>query len=58
MNEYIGNPLQIRGAEQYMLQDGAGNGMRFLCVRNGWGLRGVDLAGSVRRSVPRDLLRG
>ncbi len=38
MNGYIGNPLQIRGAEQYTLQDGAGNGMRFLCVRNGRGL--------------------
>ena len=38
MNEYIGHPLQIRGAEQYVLQDGAGNGMRFLCVRNGRGL--------------------
>ncbi len=38
MNEYIGNPLQVRGAEQYTLQDGAGNGMRFVCVRNGRGL--------------------
>lgn len=38
VNDYIGNPLQIRGAEQYVLQDGAGNGMRFLCVRNGRGL--------------------
>ncbi len=38
MNYYVGNPLQIRGAEQYTLQDGAGNGMRFLCVRNGRGL--------------------
>lgn len=38
MNKYVGNPLQVRGAEQYTLQDGAGNGMRFLCVRNGRGL--------------------
>ena len=38
MNEYVGNPFQIRGAEQYTLQDGAGYGMRFLCVRNGRGL--------------------
>lgn len=38
MNAYVGNPLQVRGAEQYTLQDGAGNGMRFVCVRNGRGL--------------------
>lgn len=38
MNYYVGNPLQIRGCEQYILQNGKGNGMRFLCVRNGLGL--------------------
>ena len=38
MKDYVGNPLQVRGAEQYTLQDAAGNGMRFVCVRNGRGL--------------------
>lgn len=38
MNHYIGNPLQIRGAEQYILQNGRGDGMHFLYVRNGLGL--------------------
>ena len=35
MKDYIGNPLQIRGAEQYILQNGKGNGMHFVYVRNG-----------------------
>lgn len=38
MNFYIGNPLQTRGAEQYVLQNGKGDGMHFLYVRNGLGL--------------------
>ncbi len=38
MKAYVGNPLQIRGAEQYTLQGGKGNGMRFIYVRNGLGL--------------------
>ena len=36
--DYIGHPLQIRGAEQFVLQGGKGNGMHFLSVRNGLGL--------------------
>ncbi len=51
MNYYVGNPLQTRGAEQYTLQNGMGDGMRFLYVRNGLGLevwvsldRGGDLS--------------
>ena len=35
---YIGHPLQIRGAEQVVLQGGKGDGMHFLIVRNGLGL--------------------
>ncbi len=38
MMDHIGNSLQIRGIEQYVLQDGKGRGMRFLYVRNGLGL--------------------
>ena len=38
MKNYVGNPLQIRGAEQYILQNGKGDGMHFLYVRNGLGL--------------------
>ena len=34
----LGNPLQVRGAEEYILQGGRGQGMRFLYVRNGLGL--------------------
>ncbi len=34
----LGNPLQVRGAEEYILQGGKGQGMRFLYVRNGLGL--------------------
>ncbi len=52
MKNYIGNPLQIRGAEQYTLQNGKGNGMRFLCIRNGLGLElwlSLDRAGDVSR---------
>ncbi len=52
MKNYIGNSLQIRGAEQYTLQGGKGNGMRFLYVRNGLGLEAwisLDRCGDVSR---------
>lgn len=52
MKNYIGNPLQIKGAEQYILQNGKGNGMKFLYVRNGLGLEAwisLDRAGDVSR---------
>ena len=52
MKDYIGNPLQIRGAEKYMLQDGKGNGMNFLYIRNGLGLEAwisLDRAGDVSK---------
>ena len=52
MNNYIGNPLQIRGAEKYILQGGKGDGMHFLNVRNGLGLEvwlSLDRAGDVSR---------
>lgn len=52
MKDYIGNPLQIRGAEQYVLQNGKGDGMHFLYVRNGLGLEvwiSLDRAGDVSR---------
>lgn len=38
MKNYVGNPLQVRGAEQYTLQNGKGDGMHFIYVRNGLGL--------------------
>ncbi len=52
MKDYIGNPLQIRGAEQYILQNGKGDGMHFLCIRNGLGLEAwisLDRAGDLSR---------
>lgn len=52
MNSYIGNLLQVRGAEKYILQDGKGNGMHFLYIRNGLGLEiwiSLDRAGDVSR---------
>lgn len=52
MRNYVGNYLQTRGAEQYILQNGKGNGMRFLYVRNGLGLEAwisLDRAGDVSR---------
>lgn len=52
MNAYIGNPLQLRGAEQYVLQGGKGDGMHFLYVRNGLGLEAwisLDRAGDISR---------
>ena len=38
MKEYIGHPLQIRGAECFSLCGGKGDGMKYLSVRNGLGL--------------------
>ena len=38
IKNYVGNPLQTRGAEQYILQNGKGDGMHFVYVRNGLGL--------------------
>ena len=52
MKNYIGNSLQIRGAEKYILQDGKGDGMHFINVRNGLGLEvwiSLDRAGDVSR---------
>ena len=52
MKNYIGNPLQIRGAEQYTLQNGKGDGMHFLNIRNGLGIEiwiSLDRAGDVSR---------
>ena len=52
MNDYIGNPMQTRGAEQYVLQNGKGDGMHFIYIRNGLGLEAwisLDRAGDVSR---------
>lgn len=52
MKKYLGNPLQIRGAERYTLEGGKGNGMRFIFVRNGCGLEAwisLDRAGDLSR---------
>lgn len=52
MKNYIGNPLQIRGAEKYILQGGRGDGMHFLYIRNGAGLEvwlSLDRAGDASR---------
>ena len=38
MKEYIGHPLQLRGAECFSLCGGKGDGMKYLSVRNGLGL--------------------
>lgn len=54
MKKYIGNSLQIRGAEKYTLEGGKGNGMHFLYVRNGLGLElwiSLDRAGDVSRVI-------
>lgn len=37
-NKYIGHPLQLSGVEEYRLQGGKGDGMRFLRIRNGLGI--------------------
>ncbi len=52
MNNYIGNPLQLRGAEHYTLHGGRGEGMNFLYIRNGLGLEAwisIDRAGDLSR---------
>lgn len=52
MKNYIGNPLQTRGAERYTLEGGKGDGMHFLYVRNGKGLEAwisLDRAGDISR---------
>lgn len=52
MKNYIGNSLQIRGAERYTLEGGKGEGMHFLYIRNGLGLEvwiSLDRAGDVSR---------
>lgn len=52
MNYYVGHPLQTRGAEQYTLRGGKGEGLNFLCVRNGLGLEAwvaIDRAGDLYR---------
>lgn len=52
MNDYVGNPLQLRGGEQYTLRGGKGEGMNFLYVRNGRGLEAwisLDRAGDLSR---------
>ena len=38
MKYYVGHPLQTRGAEQYVLKGGKGEGMNFIYARNGLGL--------------------
>ncbi len=52
MKNYIGNPLQTRGCEKYVLQEGKGDGMHFLYIRNGLGLEAwisLDRCGDVSR---------
>ncbi len=52
MKNYVGNLLQVRGAERYILQGGKGEGMHFIYVRNGLGLEAwisVDRAGDISR---------
>jgi len=52
MKNYVGDYLQVRGAEQYVLQNGKGDGMHFLYIRNGLGLEcwiSLDRAGDVSR---------
>ncbi len=52
MMNYVGNPLQTCGVEQYTLHGGKGEGMRFLYVRNGLGLElwlSLDRAGDPSR---------
>ena len=54
MKYYVGHPLQTRGAERYKLQGGKGDGMEFLCVRNGKGLElwiSLDRCGDMTRVI-------
>ena len=52
MNYYVGHPLQTRGAEQYVLKGGKGEGMNFIYARTGLGLEiwiSVDRCADVSR---------
>jgi len=52
MKDYISNSLQVRGAEIYTLSGGKGDGMKFICIRNGLGLEAwvsLDRAGDISR---------
>lgn len=52
MKDYVGCSLQVRGAEKYVLQNGKGDGMHFIYVRNGLGLEAwisLDRAGDISR---------
>ncbi len=54
MKYYVGHPLQTRGVERYKLQGGKGDGMEFLCVRNGQGLElwiSLDRCGDTTRVI-------
>ena len=54
MTDYVGSPLQTRGAEQYTLHGAKGEGMRFLYIRNGLGLElwlSLDRAGDPSRVI-------
>ena len=52
MKYYVGNTLQTRGAERYILDGGKGDGMHFVYIRNGKGLEAwvsLDRAGDISR---------
>lgn len=52
MKDYVGCSLQVRGVEKYVLQNGKGDGMHFIYVRNGLGLEAwisLDRAGDISR---------
>ncbi len=52
LKDYVGHPLQTCGTEQYMLQNGKGDGMHFIYARNGLGLElwiSVDRCADVAR---------
>lgn len=52
MKNYVGNSLQTRGAERYILDGGKGGGMHFVYIRNGKGLEAwisLDRAGDISR---------
>lgn len=54
MTDYVGNPLQTRGAERYTLHGARGEGMSFLYIRNGLGLElwlSLDRAGDPSRVI-------
>lgn len=54
MKNYVGDTLQVRGAEQYVLKGGKGEGMNFLYVRNGLGLEAwisLDRCGDLSRVI-------